>query len=701
MASCYDPATGPDSTGKEQAPTLTRIEVSPTSATLSAGGTQQFMALGRMSDGSAASVTVSWTATGGTISQAGLYTAGSTAGSFQVIAVRQGDTEAGTSTVTVVPAAPTLSAIEITPATASLSVGGTQQFSAVGRMSDGSTSSVNVTWSSTGGTMSSSGLYTAGSVAGSFSVTGQQQGGTKAGTSSITITAAPTPPVGVTLPELPRVQLNTDYVAPSGARVDVAAGGNLQSALNGAACGSEIVLAAGATFTGNFVLPAKGCGAGNRIYLRSGGTLPAAGQRMTPGQASGLAKLRTSNGDSALRAASGASGYRIIGLDLGVTAGSFTNYGVVSLGNGESSAGQLPTDIIFDRVYIHGNTGQNVRRGIALNSGATAIVDSYISEIHENGADSQALGGWDGVGPYKIVNNYLEAAGENVMFGGSDTNILNGIPSDIEIRRNHFFKPLAWRSQNWVVKNLLELKKAQRVLIEGNVFDNHWPAAQNGFAVVMMSNNQDGHDTWAVVQDVTWRYNVLENISAGFNIAAANTEGGSSVALRRILIYHNLLVRLGETGTGRFIQVNGTEYGTQDVTVEHNTAVFSTASGTTKSSALMLVGTKGTSFTYRNNVVENGEYSIMRDGGLFGTAALNASFSSWIVQRNVVVGGQASDWAPDNYYPASLSAVGFVSPGSNWALSATSAYRQVATDGTDPGYDRATTETTIQGVVIP
>ena len=148
-----------------------------------------------MSDGSATSVSVTWSATGGSITTGGRYTAGSTAGTYRVIAVRQGDTKADTSTVTVTASAPTLSAIVLTPATVSLGAGATQQFSAVGRMSDNSTSAVSVTWSATGGTVSSSGLYTAGSTAGSsYRVIAVQQGGTKADTSAVTITAAPPPP---------------------------------------------------------------------------------------------------------------------------------------------------------------------------------------------------------------------------------------------------------------------------------------------------------------------------------------------------------------------------------------------------------------------------------------------------------------------------------------------------------------------------
>ena len=55
--------------------------------------------------------------------------------------------------------------------------------------------------------------------------------------------------------------------------------------------------------------------------------------------------------------------------------------------------------------------------------------------------------GWNGPGPYLIENNYLEAAGENVMFGGTDPSIPNLVPSNITIRRNLISRPLAWMSQ--------------------------------------------------------------------------------------------------------------------------------------------------------------------------------------------------------------------------------------------------------------
>ena len=98
--------------------------------------------------------------------------------------------------------------------------------------------------------------------------------------------------------------------------------------------------------------------------------------------------------------------------------------------------------------------------------------------------DTQAICGWNGPGPVPIENNYLEAAGENIMFGGTRPGIPNLVPSDITIRRNQLSKPLAWMAQAWTVKNLLEFKNAQNVLVEGNTIENNWAAGQQGYAIV-------------------------------------------------------------------------------------------------------------------------------------------------------------------------------------------------------------------------
>jgi len=80
---------------------LVSLSLSPAVATLSTGASQQYTVDGNWTDGASSAPSVSYSATGGTISAGGLYTAGNTAGSFRVIAAQQGGMLADTATVTV------------------------------------------------------------------------------------------------------------------------------------------------------------------------------------------------------------------------------------------------------------------------------------------------------------------------------------------------------------------------------------------------------------------------------------------------------------------------------------------------------------------------------------------------------------------------------------------------------------------------
>ena len=88
---------------------------------------------------------------------------------------------------------PTLTRITLTPPTTSLVAGGNVQFNVTGTLSNGTTQPVSVSYSATGGTISNTGLYVAGSTAGTYRVIATAAGG-QADTSSVVITAATTPP---------------------------------------------------------------------------------------------------------------------------------------------------------------------------------------------------------------------------------------------------------------------------------------------------------------------------------------------------------------------------------------------------------------------------------------------------------------------------------------------------------------------------
>ncbi len=327
--------------------------------------------------------------------------------------------------------------------------------------------------------------------------------------------------------ELPRVYLQTavaDTPTPGKTRT-VKAGDNFQSTLDEAACGDTLSLEAGATFTGRFLLRKKNCDDSHWIVIRTSAPdsdLPAQGSRLTPCYAgvsslparpdfhcastkNVLAKLvfAGKNGEGPIILAAGANHYRLEGLEI--TRVSSENRITALVGPEVRS----PADhIILDRVWVHGTAQDETTRGIFLTGTAyVAIVDSFFTDFHcvaITGActDAQAIGGGGGdqpSGPYKIVNNFLEASGENILFGGGPATVT---PADIEIRHNHLFKPLIWKpgqsgfvggtsGKPFIVKNLFELKNAQRLLFEGNILDYSWGGVgQKGFAIVLTPRNQ-------------------------------------------------------------------------------------------------------------------------------------------------------------------------------------------------------------------
>jgi hypothetical protein len=171
---------------------LVGVEISPTSVSLTPGVSQTFTALGRLSGGSVVPIGVNWAATGGSIDAGGTYVAGDTAGTFRVTATNTAGTLADTASVTVTappsppPPALVLVQVKLLPGSVTLAPGGKKQFAVYGRTSTGDSVSVNVVFTATGGTVTSGGLFTAGTTAGKFRVIATA--GTLADSSVVTVT---------------------------------------------------------------------------------------------------------------------------------------------------------------------------------------------------------------------------------------------------------------------------------------------------------------------------------------------------------------------------------------------------------------------------------------------------------------------------------------------------------------------------------
>jgi hypothetical protein len=297
-----------------------------------------------------------------------------------------------------------------------------------------------------------------------------------------------------------------------------------------------------------------------------------------------------------------------------------------------SAQGGNVNHIIFDRMWMHGTAQDETTR--AINLGAMshiAVVDSFFSDFHciavtGSCTDAQVLGTGGGSvpsGPFKIVNNFLEAAGENILFGGGPATMT---PADIEVRGNHFFKPMIWRpgepgfvpgasGKPFIVKNLFELKNAQRVLIEGNFFENCWGGfSQNGYAILLTPKNQNNQCPLCRVTDVTIRYNRITNVGAVFEIANIRSDtGGESTAGERYSIHDvvadNVRGAAFGGGAGLFAQLLVAAPPMRDVKIEHNTAFIPRAIFSITNPA------KFTNFKIDNNIFSTGQYGVLGAGG--------------------------------------------------------------------------------------
>jgi hypothetical protein len=431
--------------------------------------------------------------------------------------------------------------------------------------------------------------------------------------------------------------------------ITVPAGTNLQEAIDRARPGDVLTLEPGATYVGNFVLPPKPGDQYITIRTADADGLPRAGQRVLPLHTLRLAKLRSPNSDPALRTAAGAHHWRIQSLEFLPTQNGAGD--IVRLGDGsaaQSDLAQVPHDLALDRCYIHGDGAAGQKRGIALNSASTTITNSYISEIKAAGQDSQAIAGWNGPGPYTIENNYLEAAGENFILGGSDPPIAGLVAQDVVFRRNHLSKPLAWRKERWQVKNLFELKNARRVLVEGNLMEYVWREAQAGYAILLTPRNQDGGAPWVRVEDVTIRKNLVRHAGGGIQIIGEDSNHPSG-STSRVRLSDNLFYDIDSGqwgGTGAFALIGE---GPSDITIEHNTVSQSghivLAYGGTKQEPKPITG-----FVFRDNLIRHNEYGVFGSDHGVGEDTLRAYFPDAVFQSNVIAGGEERRYPKGNTF---------------------------------------------------
>ena len=596
-----------------------------------------------------------------------------------------------------------------------------------------------------------------------------------------------------------------------------------QQAINAAAPGDTVLLRAGETFVGNLTLPANS--GTSWITIRSDAAdaqLPADGVRLVPSGRPGantslslLPRLVGAGGalktTAVVSAAPGAHNYRLQFLDIDGSA----NLGYETLVQiGGASAATPPSDIVIDRVYMHGHPYKGMKRGVALNGVRCDVLNSYIVDIKAVNADSQGIAGWNGAGPFRIENNYIEAAAENILFGGSDPATTNLVPSDITVMRNYLTKPMAWenpilappaspsasaatggalaagthyfkivalmdtdsvtatslpssevsatvgtsgavrlawtavpgtdryriyrgttaggesrylevaassspaftytgsgessgtppsKGSLWVVKNVFELKNAQRVALDGNTMENNWEAGQFGYALVLTPRNADGTAPWSRVSDVTIRNNIVRHAAGVLNIAGSDnvnpSKGTDHVVLQNNLFYdidnYKYHTDLG-SGGAKAVLIGGSVDAPSYVTFDHNTFIHANTSIVYAYGPYQMTG-----FVFTSNLAQHHEYGIMGESSSPGNATIQKYFPSSNVTCNAIAGALASSYPATNVYPTVAQWTGsFVDfAGGDYHLASTT---YVATPGCAavPGVDFTALDSSL-GVTSP
>lgn len=351
--------------------------------------------------------------------------------------------------------------------------------------------------------------------------------------------------------------------------------------------GTVIILDAGIVYTGGFVLPVKP--ASTRWIVLMGSKmdlLPAQGTRIEPTamtsdpkfteQRLAMPSIVTTNlsGIPCFSTEPGAHHYRLVGLEISAHASVLNSYGLINFGNSGTSQNQvwqIPNQMVLDRCYVHGHSQATIMKyGIRLDCTNGAVLDCHISDFHSIGFDAQAISGINGPGPFKIINNYLEASGENILFGGGAASIPGLVPQILK-----FYKIILTNQklvdqrpelcrQTLDCKNLFELKTGTRVLLEGNLMEYCWadlPIGQSGYAILLTIRTENGASPQANVSDITIRNNYIRHTGAGISISGS--DDGNGIRSKRILIQNNVLE-----------DINGPLYGDQNTAGPNDGTAF-------------------------------------------------------------------------------------------------------------------------------
>lgn len=482
-----------------------------------------------------------------------------------------------------------------------------------------------------------------------------------------------------------------------GKQVRVTAGSDLHNVLESAKCGDTLLLAAGGSFEIKNI-PAKKCDDQHYITVRTDtpdAKLPPEGTRISPAWA-GVASLpgrpvyaQPLGGPQKLMAT------LVVQVPSGTTIGDHYRFiGLEWTSQRDARIARLVTTegadhVVFDRNWLHPPEGAEMNKGIGLIRGTRfiAVVNSYLSGFYcvaRTGSctDSSDIGGGNGddaISTLKIYNNFLEASGANILFGGATSEVN---PTDIEVRHNHLFKPMIWKQGEpgymptasgnpVVVKNHFELKSGIRVLVEANLMENCWGGfTQTGFSILLTPRSQNNMCPKCAVSDVTIRYNRVRNVAGFVQLANGLSKAGGSTEDGGRYSIHDLLVdsvhdEQSWKGPGAFAIAVSNAPLLHDISFDHVTAfvtgpLFYVGNRGAKvpnfwvTNSLFMAGKTRSEFASTGGGKGNCAYDSQRAGA---EAVLNACFIDYKFEKNLII-GEKGGWPRGTIVVSSTKAAG-------------------------------------------
>jgi len=256
-------------------------------------------------------------------------------------------------------------------------------------------------------------------------------------------------------------------------------------------------------------------------------------------------------------------GWKFSGIEFAPTTGTFL-FSVIAAGNGsETSQYSMVNHFEFDRIWCHDfSNGQNgPRRCIADNAQFLYVHDSYISGMKDVNSDAQGIGGWGSLGPTAVVNTFIEASGENILYGGSYPTYYPLANQNKTFTGNYLYKPFVWKyasstgapsgtclfdsagidsahvggefyvdtmasqaytcnAGTWAttgstpnhygVKNIFEFKSGRNFLLTGNLMQGSWTDQQAGQALTF--NQFEGSGPGIANDHITLTANKVVNV---------------------------------------------------------------------------------------------------------------------------------------------------------------------------------------------